>query len=98
MRKLNEKSVGKDWYEKMEQYEDRYKANRQVRDIWKYIPQKKKECVTNAFSDSDGYWIWLDEEHVAYDGGEDCGIIHEFTIVDLKDAIKTIRKGEKVRV
>ena len=87
----------KDWWEKMEEYEDRYMANRQATNIWKYIPQKKRECVTNAFSDRDGYWIWLDEEHVAHCGAEDCGIIHEFTIEDLKNTIKTIRKGKKVR-
>ena len=91
-------SCEKDWYEKAEEYDDRYKVNKQATNIWKYIPQKKKEYVTDAFSNSDGYWIWLDEEHVAYDGAEDCGMIHEFTIADLKDAIKTIRKGEKVRI
>lgn len=79
---------------KEDMYADVYRAGRQAKNIWKYIP-RSVSGVTNAFSDSDGYWVWLDEDHVAYDGGEDCGIIHEYTIADLKEAIKTIRKGRR---
>lgn len=79
-------------WEKEVAYEAVYAAGRQAKNIWHYIPTKLQEGVTNAFSDSDGYWIWLDSDHVAYDGGEDCGIIHEYNIADLKAAIKTIRK------
>ena len=79
-------------------YEDLYRRGKQANNIWKYIPQKYREGVTNAFSDSDGYWIWLDHEEggwVAYDGGDDCGIIHEYTIAGLKKAIKSIRKRKE---
>ena len=82
--------------EKEYQYEAAYRAGRTAKNLWKYIPAKYREAVTNAFADSDGYWIWLDHEDggwVAYDGGEDCGMIHEYTINDIKEAIKTIRKG-----
>lgn len=82
---------------KEEKYNDLYRGGRQAIDIWKYIPKKVREGVTDAFSDCDGYWIYLDHEEggwVAYDGAEDCGGIHEYTIADLKEAIKTIRKGE----
>lgn len=81
------------WWEKETAYEAVYASGRQAKDLWKYIPEKLKEGVTDAFSDSDGYWIMLDENHVAYDGGSDCGMIHEYNIADLKAAIKTIRKG-----
>lgn len=84
------------WEEKQYEFEKRFHEGRIVSDIWKYIPSNKREGITNAFADSDGYWIWLDHEEggwVAYDGGEDCGTIHEFTIADLKEAIKTIRKS-----
>lgn len=86
------------WADKEYEYERLYSSGRTARDIYKYIPEKVREGVTNAFADTDGYWIWLDHEEggwVAYDGGEDCGIIHEYNITDLKDAIKTIRKGRK---
>lgn len=85
-----------DWAGKEERYENAYRAGRIAEDIWKYIPAKCSEGVTNAFADSDGYWVWLDHEvggWVAYDGGEDCGIIHEYTIKDLREAIKTIRRA-----
>ena len=85
-------------WQKEAAYEAIYSAGRQATNIWKYIPEKLKEGVTDAFSDSDGYWIWLDHEEggwVAYDGGEDCGMIHEYTIADLKQAIKTIRKNRR---
>ena len=85
----------KEWLEKEETYEELFRAKRQATNIWKYIPKSKLSGVTNAFSDSDGYWVWLDEDHVAYDGGEDCGMIHEYTIADLKAAIKTIRPGRR---
>ena len=76
-------------------YYERFMSGNQAKNIWKYIPEKYMEGVTDAFSDSDGYWIYLYHEEggwVAYDDDEDCGIIHEYTIADLKDAIKTIRK------
>ena len=83
---------------KVERYEDRYRSGRVDTNIWKYIPDKCREGVTNAFADSDGYWVWLDFEEggwVAYDGGSDCGIIHEYTIQDMRAAIKTIRQSRK---
>lgn len=84
--------------DKEDRYIERYKNGQVCTNIWQYIPYKVMEGVTNAFADSDGYWIWLDYEEggwVAYDGGEDCGIIHEFTMADLKEAIKTIRKVKR---
>lgn len=80
------------WVDKEEKYDELYRQGRQATNLWKYITASKQAFVTNAFSDSDGYWIWLDEDHVAYDGADDCGQIHEYTIADLKDAIKTIRR------
>lgn len=84
-----------EYWKKEETYADLYRAGRQATNLWKYIPQKTLSGVTNAFSDSDGYWIWLDENYVAYDGGPDCGIIHEYTITDLKAAIKSIRPSKR---
>lgn len=81
------------WVDKSIAYEDKWNAGTVAQDIWKYIPESKKAFVTDAIADSEGYWIWLDEDHVAYDGGEDCGTIHEYTIADLRNAIKTIRKA-----
>ncbi len=83
------------WEEKQEAYERVYESGRQATDLYKYIPEKAMEGVTDAFSDDEGYWIYLDHEEggwVAYDGADDCGFIHEWNIADLKEAIKTIRK------
>jgi len=83
------------WYDKEQRYYDAFDAGKVSKDIWKYIPKKYYPAVTNAFADSDGYWVWLDNENGgwrAYDGDEDCGMIHEYTIEDLKNAIKTIKK------
>lgn len=87
-----------EWWEKEQAYADAYNAGRQARDIWKYIPQKYREGIENAFSDSDGYWIWLDEDHEAYDGGADCHMVHEYRVADLVKAIRTIRRvGEQCK-
>lgn len=82
-----------EWFEKEEAFEKRWCAGRINPDkIWKYIPASKQAFVTFASVDSDGYWVGLDEDHVAYDGGEDCRTIHEHTVSDLIEAIKTIRR------
>ena len=73
-------------------YADRWSAGRVSKDVWKYVPDRAKPGVSNAFADSDGYWVWLWEDWTAYDGGEDCGTIHEYTVSGLKEAVKTIRK------
>ena len=83
-----------EWFEKEDEYEKRWASGR-VPDRWKlwnYIPKSKHAFIDDVHADSDGYWIWLDEDHVAYDGGEDCRIIHEYTLADLREAAKTIRR------
>lgn len=84
-----------EWWEKESAYEDQFRSGRQAKNLWKYIPQKLCEAVSEAYSDSDGYWIHLNEGWIAYDGGNDCGIIHCYTINDLKADIKTIRKADR---
>ena len=82
---------------KEQTYEDAYRAGRTAKNVWKYIPEKLSGAVTNAFADSEGYWIWLDCEEGgwrAYDHGSDCGTIHEYTIKDLREAIKTIEHSD----
>ena len=83
------------WAEKEERYSRQYAAGKVSTNLWKYIPYKYWNGIYSAYTDADGYWITLDSTHTAYDGGEDCGIIHEYTIADLKDAIKTIRRKEE---
>lgn len=80
----------KEWFEKETEYESRWRSGRIPTNIWKYIPGKHRTGVMNAFADSEGYWIWLNDGYRAYDHAEDCGIIHEYTIEDLRAAIKTI--------
>lgn len=87
----------KEPWEKEEEYERRWASGRVPQDIWKYVPDKYADAVTDAFADSEGYWIWLGKDYFAYDGGADCGSIHEYTVADLKEAIKTIRMIKEVR-
>lgn len=87
------------WAAKVEAYDDAFMDGRTARNIWKYIPAKLISCgaVTNAIVDSDGYWVWLDFEEGgwrAYDHGSDCGMIHEYTIKDLKEALKTVKHSD----
>lgn len=84
----------KNWAQKENEYEERSSCGTIARDLWKYIPQKLYEAVDDCVIDSDGYWIWLKKGYLAYDHGSDCGIIHEYRISDLRDAIKTIKKTE----
>ncbi len=83
------------WTDKETTYSRKWELGQVSKDLWKYIPAKYRDAVIDCFADSDGYWVWLDHEiggYVAYDGAEDCGIIHEYTIADLQAAIKTIRR------
>lgn len=73
-------------------YEAVYASGRQAKNLWKYIPEKLAEAVDETVTDTDGYWIYLNDGYVAYDGAEDCKIIHEYNVANLKAAIKTIRK------
>lgn len=84
-----------EWYEKEDQWERTLSAGRQVKDIWKYIPSRLIDAVNETEIDIDGYWVYLADGYVAYDGGEDCTTIHEYNVSDLKAAIKTIRKENK---
>lgn len=87
-----------EWEEKAEAYEKVFEQGRQAKDLWQYIPQRVMAGVTDAYADSDGYWIQLDHEEggwTAYDGAEDCGVIHEYSIADLRKAIRTIRCTKK---
>lgn len=84
----------RDWFEKQYAYERAYRSGSRSKNIWQYIPAYLQCHVADAFSDSDGYWIYLDEGYTAYDGGEDCGVIHDYTIADLKESIRTIRRKE----
>ena len=68
--------------------------------IWHCIPKRLEDAVDfvdlRSNGEDDPYWIFLKEGWVSYDGGSDCGTIHERTVKDLKAAIKTIRRGERL--
>ena len=88
-----------EWAEKEFRYSVLYRTGRQAKDLYRYIPEEliDAEAIDWCDINEDGYWIYLNHEGggwVAYDGGEDCGTIHEFTVADLKEAIKTIRRAK----
>jgi len=80
------------WYEKEPAYDKAYRAGKVSRDIYKYIPRKLSEAIDDCVIDPDGYWVYLNPGWSAYDHDVDCRIIHEYSIADLKQAIKTIAK------
>lgn len=82
----------REWWEKEDSYFSRSNHATEA-SLWKYIPKKYHEAV-DWVSVLEGYWIYLAEGWRAYDHAEDCGIIHEYNIADLKEAIKTIEKCE----
>lgn len=84
--------MSKAWHEKEASFEDAYVAGRTAKNLWRYIPRNIYHGVDDCVVDPDGYWIYLAPGWTAYDHGEDCRIIHEFTIRDLQEAIKTIRQ------
>ena len=83
---------GVNWWEKEEAFEKAYRSGRCAENLWAYIPKKKYDAVRVAYVDTDGYWAYLEQGYTAYDGGEDCGVIHDYNITDFKESIKTVRK------
>lgn len=83
-----------DEWTKEEAYDELYRQGRQAKNLWKYIPKKLEDAVDDTAVDKDGYWIYLAHWNgwTCYDGGEDCTLIHCYTIKDLIEDIKTIRK------
>lgn len=76
-----------DLWEKEWSFENRRKH---AGDLWRYIPAKARPYVEDVTINADGYWIYLAKGYAAYDRAEDCGIIHEYNIKDLREAVKTI--------
>lgn len=81
-----------DWFDKEEAFERVWQSGREAKNLYKYIPQRLAGAIAWCDVDSDGYWVYLEDGWFAYDAGEDCGIIHEYTIADLIQAVKTIRQ------
>lgn len=65
-----------------------------MKPIIEYVPKKLRCAVDEAWKDDDGYWISLKE---GWENCEDqeCDIIHEDTIADLKMRIKGIWTTEE---
>ena len=84
-----------DEYDKIYAYQDMFRAGKQAKNLWQYIPQKHYEAISDVNVDSDGYWVYLKPGWAAYDLAEDCGIIHVYTIADLKEDLKTIARTDK---
>ena len=81
-------------WEKEEAFDKTFRSGKACSEgkLWHYIPDKLADAVEEVRSDQDGYWVYLDPHYRAYDLGEDCTMIHEYRICDLKEAIKTIKK------
>ena len=60
----------------------------------KYVPISKRNAVKRIWKDSDGYWIILENGYVADRTDSHAGVIHEWTIKDLRYQIAGIKKIE----
>ena len=84
------------WEEKGGEFERAYFQGRCSKDITKYVPARlMMDAILDVYTNSDGYWIGLQPGWTAYDGvngGAENHCIHEYTIKDLKQALKTIRR------
>ena len=60
--------------------------------IMNYIPRSKQAAVYDAWEDSDGIWIMLNEGWNADRMDSQCRTIHEDTVKDLRYQIAGIRR------
>lgn len=79
----------KEWWEKEAAFEAAYASGRHAKNLWKYIPNRFAEAIDETLVDQDGYWVYLKEEW-NMDGER---TIHCYTVADLKEDIKRIRKA-----
>lgn len=55
----------------------------------KYIPKKCRTYINDVYKDIDGYWIELKPSYISTT--TECSTIHELTIKDLKNELKSIK-------
>jgi hypothetical protein len=56
--------------------------------LMRYVPKKLRAHVTDAYHDSDGYWINFDDSvDTKYDPFMNCGTIHEDTIREVRERL-----------
>ena len=60
------------------------------KNIMKYVPKRLKEAVRKAFSDSDGYWIFLKDGYIDTNMGT--RVLHCETIQQLRDDLKNVER------
>lgn len=54
-------------------------------ELMRYVPKRLRPHVTDAYHDSDGYWIGFDDAvDTKYDPYMYCGTIHEDTIREVR--------------
>ena len=87
-----QKGYGVDDFDPESKFDMVWRNGRAATNLWKYIPNRVIDGVADATVDSDGYWIYLESGWTSRDGGEDCRTIHAYSIKELKEDIKTIRK------
>lgn len=57
--------------------------------MMKYVPKSKREAIKDAWTDSDGYWMTINDGWETIDG---CHVIHEYRIIELRQCIREIRR------
>lgn len=58
--------------------------------IMRYIPKRLKCAIREAYHDSDGYWIMLNENYLDVNWGTH--VIHEDTINELRRELQNVEK------
>ena len=63
------------------------------KELLKYIPKKFHKAISDAYHDSDGYWVCLKKGW--HDGIMDCHGIHTDTIAELREEARLIHEVEE---
>lgn len=78
----------KDTFKLMMEMEATSGEDSHTKGLWKYVPKRLSDAVVDITHDSDGYWIYLDEDwHM---GGHES--FHCETVKDLRELLKRVRR------
>ena len=58
--------------------------------IMKYVPKRLVNAVKQAFHDSDGYWIFLEDDYM--DTHMNTHVIHGYTINELREDLQNVER------
>lgn len=61
--------------------------------IMKYVPKRLVGAIREAYHDSDGYWIHLEDDYM--DTHMNAHVIHGYTINELREDLQNVERIDK---